>query len=103
MTDVREINQIHELAEYRLEWRSLLERTEGESFFHTLEWLEVYWRHFGQGQRLRVLLVSSESRLSGILPLVVEREPTRVGAVRVLTYPLHDWGSFYGPVASRPA
>jgi CelD/BcsL family acetyltransferase involved in cellulose biosynthesis len=38
----------------------------------------------------------------GILPLVVRRENTRLGSVRVLTYPLADWGSFYGPIGPSP-
>ena len=25
-----------------------------------------------------------------------------MGTVRVLTYPLHDWGSFYGPIGPDP-
>jgi CelD/BcsL family acetyltransferase involved in cellulose biosynthesis len=29
-------------------------------------------------------------------------EKTCVGRVKVLTYPLHDWGSFYGPVSPDP-
>jgi CelD/BcsL family acetyltransferase involved in cellulose biosynthesis len=39
----------------------------------------------------------------GIVPLAVARERTRLGAVRVLTYPLHDWGWFYGPIGPNPA
>jgi len=103
VSDVREVNRIEQLADYRACWRSLVDQTEGASLFHCLDWLEVYWRHFGDGQRLRVLLVSSEDRLTGVLPLVVRRERTRVGPVRILTYPLHDWGSFYGPIGPDPA
>ena len=39
---------------------------------------------------------------AGILPLVVRREATKVGPLRVLTFPLHDWGSFYGPIGPDP-
>jgi len=100
---VQEINQIEELAEYRQAWRALLEQTAGASFFQSLEWLETYWRHFGAGQRLRTLLVAAhDGRPTGIVPLVVRREATRVGRLRVLTYPLHDWGSFYGPIGHEP-
>ena len=44
----------------------------------------------------------SGSNPVGILPLTVRREVTRIGQVRVLTYPLHDWGTFYGPVGPNP-
>ncbi len=98
MLEVHEINQIEDLGQFRVAWRQLLTETSGASFFHSLEWLESYWRHFGAGQRLRVMVVLDEKRPVGILPLVVRTETTRVGQVRVLTYPLHDWASFFGPI-----
>jgi CelD/BcsL family acetyltransferase involved in cellulose biosynthesis len=33
----------------------------------------------------------------------VRRERSRLGAVRILGFPLHDWGSFYGPIGPNPA
>jgi CelD/BcsL family acetyltransferase involved in cellulose biosynthesis len=102
MAQVLEINRIEELADLRQEWGELLRQTPGASFFQSLDWLEVYWRHFGSGQQLRVLVVLDDRRPTGILPLVVRREPTRVGRLRVLTFPLHDWGSFYGPIGPAP-
>jgi CelD/BcsL family acetyltransferase involved in cellulose biosynthesis len=102
MARVLEINQIDQLAPFRQDWSELLRETRGASFFQSFDWLEVYWRHFGAGQKLRVLVVIEEDRPVGILPLVVRREATRAGQIRVLTFPLHAWGSFYGPVTSDP-
>lgn len=102
MARVTEIGRIEELDQFRGEWGGLLAQTPGASFFQSLEWLEVYWRHFGQSQKLRVLLVHDEDRPAGILPLVVERERSKVGPLRVLTFPLHAWGSFYGPIGPNP-
>ena len=95
---VIEVNDIHELAHYRLTWESLLAQTPNASFFQTLEWLTVYWQHFGDGCRLRVLIVQVHGKTIGILPLVVRKEQSKVGQLRVLNYPLHDWGTFYGPI-----
>ena len=51
-----------------------------------------------------MLTVFVDDRPAGILPLVVQSEKSKVGRVRVLTFPLHEWGSFYGPVGpDRPA
>jgi len=102
MKRVREINHIDELAEHRRAWASLLAETPGASFFQTLEWLEVYWKHFGAAQKLRVLVVMEEDRPAGIMPLVVRTESTKAGRVRFLTYPLDYWGSFYGPIGPDP-
>ncbi len=102
MLEVQELSEIDELDRIRPEWARLLALTHGAGFFQSLEWLEVYWRHFGSGQKLRVLGVTSGGNLVGILPLVVRIEDSKVGRLRVLTYPLHDWSSFYGPIGPEP-
>ena len=98
MSQVIEINRIEDLGQYRLLWSALLGQTRGASFFQSLDWLEAYWRHFGHRQKLRVLIVSSGGEPIGIVPLTVVRESTRVGTLRTLTYPIHDWWWFYGPI-----
>lgn len=103
MPYVHEINQIDELPALRMEWTALLQQTPGGSLYHSYEWLEAYGRHFGEGMRFRVLVVGEPGHVEGILPLVVYPEWTRVGRLRVLSYPLHDWGSFYGPIGPDPA
>jgi CelD/BcsL family acetyltransferase involved in cellulose biosynthesis len=100
--DIRECNSLEELAPVSSAWRAVLDQTPGANFFQSLEWLSVYWRHFGAGQRLRVLLVHDGGLITGILPLVVKRERTKVGPMRFLTYPLDYWGSFYGPLGKDP-
>lgn len=103
MANVREINRIEELEDYRAAWRGLLDATPRASFFQSLEWLEAYWRHYGKHQKLRVLLaIGDDGALVGILPLVVRWETTRLGRLRYLTYPLDYWGSFYGPIGGEP-
>ncbi len=103
MVEVVEVNRIEELGEFHQRWGELLVETAGASFFQTPDWLEVYWRHFGADQRLRLLVVVDGGCPVGILPLVVRWEHTRVGRLRLLTFPLHDWGSFYGPIGPDPA
>jgi CelD/BcsL family acetyltransferase involved in cellulose biosynthesis len=106
---VREINSITELASLRTAWAELLSRTPGGTFFQSLEWLECYWRFYGpdgptpENHLLRVLVVESAGTIVGIVPLVVATERRRIGPVRVLGYPLHGWGSFYGPIGPDPA
>jgi CelD/BcsL family acetyltransferase involved in cellulose biosynthesis len=103
MIEVQVIDDIEELAAYRLLWRSWLPATPRASFFHTLEWLETYWDHFGSDQELRALVVRSAGKAIGILPLCIRKRRYRLGMVRVLGYPLDDWGTWYGPVGSNRA
>ncbi|MGE3778283.1 MAG: GNAT family N-acetyltransferase [Pirellulaceae bacterium] len=103
MMRIVEIRHIEDLVGQSLRWRSLWQQTPGSTFFQSLDWLQLYWRYFGEGQQLRVLVVESLGEVQGILPLAVRREATRAGSIRVLTYPLHDWGSFYGPIGTNQA
>ncbi|MGM0487817.1 MAG: GNAT family N-acetyltransferase [Planctomycetota bacterium] len=103
MAHVVEINRPGQLEDLRLVWNSLASQTPGLSLFHTLDWLQVYWKHFGADQQLRVLVAVSANKPIGIVPLTVVQEQTRAGRVRVLTYPLHDHGTFYGPIGPNPA
>jgi len=103
MIEVREINQIDGLREFRLPWQALLAQTPGASFFHSCDWLECYWKHFAAGQQFRVLVVTEGRQPIGIVPLVVRTESTRVGRLRMLTYPLQDWATFFGPIGPNPS
>jgi CelD/BcsL family acetyltransferase involved in cellulose biosynthesis len=103
MYQILEINQIGELEEFRLPWKLLHSKTRRASLFQTLDWLQLYWETFGAEQKLRVFMVYRGTEITGVMPLVVRREPTKLGSVRVLTYPLQDWGSFFGPIGPSPA
>jgi CelD/BcsL family acetyltransferase involved in cellulose biosynthesis len=97
-----ELNSLAELASLRTAWRELLASTPNYSFFQTLEWLEAAWDNYAHEQRLRVVVVERDGQPQGIVPWCVRSEPRRVGTVRVLTYPLDDWGTFYGPIGPAP-
>jgi CelD/BcsL family acetyltransferase involved in cellulose biosynthesis len=103
MVEVIEVNDIDELSQYRLLWNSLFAATPGATFFLTFDWLETCWRHFGSGQKLRVLIVFAAGEPLGILPLCVRTEKYRLSTVRVLTYPLDNWSTWYGPIGPNPA
>ena len=47
MIEVVEVNDIEELAHYRLVWNALFAATQGASFFLSFDWFDTYWRHFG--------------------------------------------------------
>ena len=98
---VVEVNEVERLLSYRDDWARLLAETSDACFFQTLDWLAIYWRHFGRDQRLRALLVYEGNRIVGILPLAVRLTATRAGAVRTLGYPLDGWGTRFGPLGTN--
>ncbi|MDP6443607.1 MAG: GNAT family N-acetyltransferase [Pirellulaceae bacterium] len=102
MVQVHQIDDVAALSQHRLAWNCLLMQTRGATFFQSLDWLENYWAHFGGDQQLRVLVVEDGRDLVGVMPLTVRDEPTRLGSLRVLTYPLADWGTTFGPIGPNP-
>ena len=102
MLEVIELNEAADLHGYENDWNRLLSVTPGGNFFQSLDWLQVYWRHFQADQKLRVLIVHDGDEVTGIVPLCERTMETRFGDCRILTYPFDDWGSFYGPVSADP-
>lgn len=101
MLHVLEIRSMDELLPLRQDWNRLLSQTPDADYFQTLDWLEAYWQHLSADQQLRVLLILDADEIVGIVPLVLRNETTKIGPVRVLSYPLDDWGSFYGPLGAH--
>jgi CelD/BcsL family acetyltransferase involved in cellulose biosynthesis len=55
------------------------------SVFETFDWQYLWWRHYGRGRPLRLLLARSAGALVGILPLFVDVETVAIAApVRLL-------------------
>lgn len=52
-------------------WDSLLQRNgEDNSIYLTHEWLSTWWRHFGEGKKLNILLMEKDEQVIGIVPLM---------------------------------
>lgn len=100
---VVEVNAIEHLEAIRLNWTALLYKTPSASFFHTLDWIKLYWQHDRRGRRLRVLLVYHRGTLLGILPLVLQREVAATGVIDILTYPTRHPNQFHGPIGPDPS
>ena len=102
MAEVIEVNDLETLEAYRDQWCALFDKTPSATFFQTLDWLKLFWQHFGEGQKLRVLVVADQGQVIGIVPLWVETSAHKLGRLRTLGYPLDAWGNFYGPLGDRP-
>ena len=79
MHEVYEINDPLELATCRMLWDFLLPQTPRASFFHTWDWLNSYWQHFGKGQTLRVLVIHADGNPSNNPNNSVPQETGAIG------------------------
>ena len=73
MTDTRiriisESNEFESLSEV---WDSLLRKSgDSNTIYLTHEWLSTWWKHFGEGRKLNVVLIEKEGQPIGIVPLM---------------------------------
>ncbi|MGE3541338.1 MAG: GNAT family N-acetyltransferase [Candidatus Tectimicrobiota bacterium] len=67
------------------EWQHLLTRLPWQSVFHTPQWHENWWRHFGQAHELRLLAVrADDGTLQGLAPFMTSataENPSRLALI----------------------
>ena len=99
---VIEISELSVFREHRGPWQTLWAHDRTATIFQSFEWIEAYWKYFGENEQLQVLLVYDGAELIGGVPCTIQRERRRVGELRVLTFLNDGWGSFYGPIGGSP-
>lgn len=100
---VQQINHWDELVPFQSIWKRLHAQTPNANFFQSWLWFESYWRHFGDNQQLRVLVVTEpDGTPAGILPLSIRNEEHALGEIRRLGFPLENWGTCYGALGRTP-
>jgi len=81
-TEIRVISELKEFESLSEIWDSLLRNSrDNNPIYLTHEWLMTWWRHFGEGTKLNVLLIEKEGQPIGIIPLM--RTEYRIGLFRI--------------------
>ena len=70
--DIKIIDKTEEFETLRDDWNRLLNRAESAGVFSSWEWQYHWWRHYGKRHALRLLVVSTEAQVIGILPLYIQ-------------------------------
>lgn len=80
------ITSAEDLARLELQWNELVAASETDNPFLQWEWCSTWWRHYGVGHELAVVLVRDGDQLIGLAPLYVERgkEAREPGVMRFL-------------------
>ena len=99
-TRVTELKSLASVQNMTLAWQALYGQTRAASFFQTLDWFSGFCNDHNAAPR--VLRVDAPGQLLGIIPLVHRRVKRSWGVVRMLGYPLPDWGTTCGPLGSNP-
>ncbi|MBU0756928.1 MAG: hypothetical protein KKF44_02595, partial [Nanoarchaeota archaeon] len=71
MVKIRLIESLEDLEPISKEWDRLIKKSTVNNIFLTWDWMYVWYRHFGKGKRLFVLVCYEKDELIGIAPLVI--------------------------------
>ncbi|MFH1634624.1 MAG: GNAT family N-acetyltransferase [Chloroflexota bacterium] len=80
---ITKISTFEQFARLSQDWDALQARAQLDNIFLTHDWLNAWWRFFGQGADLWVLTGRDNKQLVGIAPLMRQRSP---GGGRVLSF-----------------
>lgn len=98
MYQVVPITEFEHLEPYREAWTRLVKEDPRAQFTQSYEWLESYWKAFGHDKFLECHVVMFGDEPVGFAPFVLKKVSTRLGPVRLMTWPLDSWGVGYRPI-----
>ncbi len=87
MISIDRIDQLEKLERLEKEWNFLLEQCPERESFQTHEWVTTWWKYFGKGNDLWILLLKEDNQLLGIAPLMRVSKRYNGISVRQLQFP----------------
>lgn len=70
----RILNNIDELLQLKNEWDKILEENKNHIPFLELDWIRLWWEHFGKEHELFVILYTDNTNVIGFCPLMITRK-----------------------------
>lgn len=67
------VDNFNDFLALQEKWKKVLQLSD-HTIFQTWEWLSTWWRYFGKGRRLLVLLAEVDGEIRGIAPLMYSVE-----------------------------
>jgi len=71
LSDVEIISTVTKFDELSEEWDELIEEADVH-IYQTFEWLRVWWKYFGSGKELHIIVFRNDARLIGIAPMFID-------------------------------
>lgn len=107
---VETIDSEARFAQLANEWNRVHEVAAGASPVNAWAWLFEWWRAYGTGRQLHILIARADGKLCGVLPLYIENQQALGMSVRVArvlgcggdTYP-DDLGPIFDPAHEQEA
>ena len=86
MLRVTAIKKFEEFLALKDIWNDLIDRSRERNVFLTHDWLRCWWKGYGNGKNIFILLVSDFDGPVGIAPLMISKEIRRNIPIRRLGF-----------------
>jgi len=97
MLKIDEIDDFSKFEDLRGVWNSLLQRSADNDVFSSWEWIWCWWRHFGKGRVLRILIAKQNGTIVSIAPLMLSRyrflHLGKIGKIEFIGSPHSDYNN----------
>lgn len=93
---IKEIESVDGLMQLKGKWNALLERSETNTVFLTFEWIFSWWKCFGEGKKLFILVVMDGEKLIAIAPLMITSSKfgITIRKIEFIGTPLSNYNDF---------
>lgn len=79
-------------------WNRVLANSLDNDVFSTWEWLWTWWKHFGKGRQLRVMVAEEDGEIIGIAPFTLSRYSFlrfgKLDRIEFMGFPHADYNNF---------
>ena len=82
--EITRIDHENDWRDIRETWNEVLKLSRSNTVFLTYEWLRAWWKVFGAGQELHILVARDDEGVQGLAPLYLSR-PKYLGLITVPT------------------
>lgn len=98
MLKLRIIENFSDLKVLDAVWNDLLQKFLDNDVFSTWEWLSCWWKHFGKGRSLRVLVAEENGKIIGIAPFMLSKynfwHIGKLNRIEFIGFPHTDYNNF---------
>jgi len=95
---ISEITDFNQFLDLRDSWNKLISQSKDNDVFSSWEWLSTWWKHFGRGRQLRILMVEEDGQAIAAAPLMCSKYNfARIGSLTKTEFigsPQSDYNSF---------
>lgn len=96
MLVIEKIEDFNQFLSLKEEWNKLLSESDSNTLFLTHEWLSVWWKNLGKGNKLFILCVKEDGKILAIAPFMCSKGTLMKLPVKKIEFIGAGWG--YGGI-----